>query len=145
MNEPSIDDDEDRRMKGRLNMPTLANCNIKFHTNDDDKDHDTHVTVDVTDFNNVVCAHIDNDFGHFDDQSDNGPFGLQVLNASNKSDCQRGTVRIRIDPNGNDTWKFNFTLTLIFDDNSTLSGGAGGLQLNQNNREQTFGLQGILH
>ncbi len=126
-------------------MAKLANCNVKFHTNDDDKDHDTHLTVDVTDFNNVLCAHIDNDFGHFDDQSDNGPFGLQILNASSKDDCQRGNVRIRIDPNGNDEWRFNFNLTLIFDDGTSLSGGAAGLRLDQNNREQTFGLQGILH
>lgn len=126
-------------------MSTLTNANIKFHTNDNDKDHDTHVTVEVKDSNGVVCARVDNDFGHFDDNSNAGPFGLQVVNASNKEDCQRGTVRIRIDPNGHDEWHFNFFLTLMFSDNSTLSGEADGLNLDHNSREQTFGLQGILH
>lgn len=126
-------------------MSTLANAKIEFHTNDEDKDYDTHVTVDVTDFDNVLCAHVDNDFGHFDDQSNNGPFELEIINASSKDACQRGNVRIHIDPNGHDTWRFNFTLILIFDDGSSLSGGATGLQLSQKAREQTFGLQGKLH
>jgi hypothetical protein len=128
-----------------LTAVTLANCNVKFHTNDNDKDHDTHVTVEVRDFNGAVCARVDNDFGHFDNNSDNGPFGMPVVNASTKEDCQRGNVRIRIDPNGHDEWHFNFFLTLVFSDGSSLSGGADGLNLDQNRREQTFGLQGILH
>jgi len=126
-------------------MPNLKNCYIKFHTNDDDKDDDTHVTVTVRDSNQIIAARIDNDFGHFDDQSDNGPFGLIVINQSAKSNLQTGSVTIRIDPNGHDTWKFNFFLALVFDDGSTLSGGADGLQLSQDNREQSFGLNGILH
>jgi hypothetical protein len=126
-------------------VATLANCSITFHTNDKDKNRDTHVTVHVRDSNNMLCAHIDNDFGHFDDNSDNGPFTLQVVNAISKNDCQRGNVRLRIDPNGDDSWKFNFNLTLAFDDSTILSGGVSGSRLDQNNREQTFGLRGILH
>jgi len=61
-------------------MPNLKNCSITFHTNDEDKDHDTHVTVTVTDENDLVCAVIDNDFGHFNDQSDAGPYQLVVKN-----------------------------------------------------------------
>jgi hypothetical protein len=55
-------------------IPTLVNAAISFHTNDEDKDDDTHVTVRVTDENNVIAAEIDNDFGHFDDNSDSGPY-----------------------------------------------------------------------
>jgi hypothetical protein len=126
-------------------MITLANSTIKFHTTDNDKDQDTHITIDVKDFNGVICSRTDNDFGHFSDNSDAGPFGLPVTNASSKDDCQRGNVKIHIDPNGHDEWHFNFFLTLTFSDGSTLSGGADGISLDQNRREQTFGLQGILH
>jgi hypothetical protein len=125
-------------------MPNLKNCTISFHTNDDDKDDDTHVTVTVRDSNQVIAARIDSDFGHFDDHSDNGPFGLVIKNQSKKEVLQTGNVTIRIDPNGHDTWKFNFYLDLIFDDGSRLSGGADGLDLNQDRRETTFGLDGIL-
>lgn len=125
-------------------MATLTNCNINFHTNNDDKDNDTLVTVTVHDANNVVAARVSNDFGHFDDNSDAGPFALAVQHRSAKADLQRGKVTIRIDPNGHDTWRFNFFLDLLFSDGSHLSGGANGLELNQDQREQSFGLDGML-
>jgi hypothetical protein len=125
-------------------MATIANSTVRFHTNDEDKDDDTHVTVTVTDDNNVVAAQISNDFGHFDDHSDAGPFGLEIHNASEKGGLQRGNVTLRIDPNGHDTWRFNFFLDLEFSDGSHLSGGADGLELTQDRRQQRFGLSGIL-
>jgi hypothetical protein len=125
-------------------MPNLKNCSIKFHTNDEDKDADTHVTVTVRDSGQVIAARIDNDFGHFDDQSDNGPFAVIIKNQSSRAVLQAGSVTIRIDPNGHDTWRFNFFLDLLFDDGARLAGGADGLQLTQDGKEMSFGLQGIL-
>jgi hypothetical protein len=126
-------------------MPTLRNATIEFHTNDDDKDGDTHVTVTVRDNNNIIAARVDSDFGHFDDNSDNGPFGLIIRNPSQSANLQSGTVAIHIDPNRHDTWKFNFYLDLAFDDGSHLSGEADGLVLSQDNRDASFGLSGFLH
>jgi hypothetical protein len=122
----------------------VTNASITFHTNDEDKDDDTHVTVIVRDSSNVLAANVANDFGHFNDHSDNGPFELIVRNPSERADLQRGSVKIRIDPNGNDTWRFNFDLDLQFDDDTHLSGEAQGLELTQDRQEQTFGLEGIL-
>src|SRR5690349_4560434 len=126
-------------------MAVLTNATIRFHTNNEDKDSDTHVTVVVVDSDNIVAARIDNDFGHFDDNSDNGPFGLIVQNPSSQDRLQAGRVAIRIDPNGHDTWRFNFFLDLLLNDGSHLSGGADGIELNQDRKEQSFGLQGIIH
>jgi hypothetical protein len=123
---------------------TLANCTISFHTNDEDKDDDTHVTINVLDDNNVNCAHLDDDFGHFNDNSDEGPFALNVQNASAIADIQRGNITIRIDPNGHDTWRFNFFLDMQFSDGTHFSATENGLELTQNRRQQTFGLSGIL-
>lgn len=123
---------------------TLANCTITFHTNDEDKDDDTHVTVNVVDDNNVNCAHLDNDFGHFNDRSDEGPFALNVQNASVIDNVQRGNITIRIDPNGHDTWRFNFFLDMQFSDGRHFSASENGLELTQDRRQQTFGLSGIL-
>jgi hypothetical protein len=120
----------------------LRNANISFHTNDEDKDHDTHVTAVVKDCNNVVVARISNDFGHFNDNSDAGPYALRVTNSSSKTCLQKGFVTVRVDPNGHDTWRFNFFLDLQFADGSHLSGNVDGLSLSHNNRQQTFGLDG---
>jgi len=124
-------------------MPVLKNCKLRFHTNDEDKDHDTHVTITVRDSGGTIAARADNDFGHFDDQSDFETF-VPVRNQSSSAQMQAGQITIRIDPNGHDTWRFNFDLDLVFDDNSRLGGGQAGLSLDQNNREVTVGLQGIL-
>lgn len=124
-------------------MPVLKTCRIRFHTNDEDKDHDTHVTITVRDGGGNIAARVDNDFGHFDDQSDFETF-VPIRNQSSRADMQTGRITIRIDPNGHDTWRFNFDLDLVFDDNSRLGGGQTGLQLNQNNREFTAGLEGLV-
>jgi hypothetical protein len=122
----------------------LAHSTIRFHTNDEDKDDDTHVTVTVTDSHNVA-ARVDDDFGHFDDDSDSGPFSLSVQTTSSKGELQRyGSVTIRVDPNGDDTWRFNFFLDLEFDDGSHLSGGADGQSLSEDDQERTFALIEIL-
>jgi hypothetical protein len=126
-------------------MPNLKSCTIKFHTNDDDKDGDTHVTITVRDANQVIAARIDNDFGHFNDNSDNGPFGLIVKNPSPRSIVEKGSVNIRIDPNGNDNWRFNFYLELVFDDGNILGTGVNGLDLNQDHRDATFAIEKIHH
>jgi hypothetical protein len=124
---------------------TLANCTVSFHTNNEDKDSDTHVTIRVRDDNNVTAAFISNNFGHFDDNSDSGPFGLEIQNASTIESLQRGTVTIRVDPNGHDTWRFNLSLlSLLFSDGRRLSGSADGIELTQDRREQSFGISGLL-
>lgn len=125
-------------------QPKLRNARISFHTNDEDKDDDTHVTVTVRDHQNLIAARIDNDFGHFDDHSDHGPFGMIIRNRSAKASLSDGNVTLHIDPNGHDTWRFNFELDLLFDDGSQLSGSADGLELTQNRKDQTFGLDGLL-
>jgi hypothetical protein len=58
-------------------------------------------------------------------------------------------VTIRIDPEGDDTWKFNFFLLLTFSDGSTLQAGANHLGLSDANgdfsQELTVGIGGIVH
>ena len=48
---------------------------------------------------------------------------------------------MRIDPAGDDSWNFNFLLELHFDDSTTLTASADGLQLNEHQlQSQTFGI-----
>lgn len=128
----------------REQTAVLRNARISFHTNNEDKDSDTHVTVTLVDASGIVAARISNDFGHFDDNSDSGPYALSVMNPSRKDSLQSGKISLRIDPNGHDTWRFNFFLDMAFSDGTRLSGGADGLELTQNRREQTYGIDGII-
>jgi hypothetical protein len=122
-------------------MPSLTEAQVSFHTNDDDKDDDTHITVTVRQRDGTIAARIDDDFGHFNDHSNNGPFGLLIVNPGDKTDLSLGNVTVRIDPNGNDTWRFNFFLDLMFADGSHLNTEVNNLELTQDRQQQTFAIQ----
>jgi hypothetical protein len=122
-------------------MPQLANASVSFRTNDENKDHDTNVTVEVRDNVGEIAARVSDTFGPFDDQTSHGPFQLEVLNQAEKATLREGNVLIRIDPKGDDTWRFNFITELRFDDGSTLSASADGVELNESTeQQQTFGI-----
>lgn len=125
---------------GALPAPgaTLTRATVFFHTNDEDKDHDTHITVAAIDRNGTTAARVANAFGDFDDHSDNGPFGMYVHNPSRWELLQGGTLALRIDPNGNDTWRFNFNVVLYFSDGSQLSSWGDRLQLSESDRSRNF-------
>jgi hypothetical protein len=123
----------------------LMNAAVSFHTNDEDKDGDTHLTLTVRDVNGLVCSQVEGNFSGFPNQSDEGPFGLIIRNRQRDDLVQSGTFTIRIDPNGDDTWRFNFNLVLTFNDGSTLSGGVQNQQLSEAARQQDFPLQGLLN
>jgi hypothetical protein len=125
----------------RQRMPKLKNALITFRTNDEDKDADTNVTVELRDNTGELFARVSNPFGYFDDQTTNGPFDLELLNRPEKAQVDGGDVLIRIDPKGDDTWHFNFQLECRFEDGSTISSAADGLSMNEHEeQQQTFGL-----
>ena len=127
---------------------TLDRCEISFHTNDDDKDGDTHVTVTVRGPNGEVVARRDDDFGSFDDNSDAGPYEVFLDNEGGEFpeskaglSVQGGNVTIRIDPNGDDTWKFRFFLSMQFSNGQTLnSNWSQDFEMNEDDRERTVQL-----
>jgi hypothetical protein len=118
----------------------LVGAQVSFHTNDEDKDDDTHVTVTVRDQNNVVAAVISSDFEHYDDNSDHGPYQLTIQNASSWYDLRAGTTTIDIDPNGNDTWRFNFNVDLTFSDGSHLGNQIGGVELSEERTSNSWSI-----
>jgi hypothetical protein len=139
--------EEPRTVEAAL-APTLVNAQIEFATLDDDKDQKTLVTVTVVDFERVVAARVSARFGQFVDHTESGLINLRVLNASAKTSLQRGAVTIRIDPEGDDTWKFNFFLLLTFSDGSTLQAEASQIGLSDAggdfSPELTVGIGGLM-
>jgi hypothetical protein len=75
-------------------MPQLKNALITFRTNDDDKNKETNVTVEVRDNLGELAARISDPFGLFDDQTTNGPFNLEVLKQDEKSELDGGSVML---------------------------------------------------
>jgi hypothetical protein len=79
--------------------------------------------------------------GPFHDQTSNGPFQLEILNKVDTAALQGGNVLIRVDPKGNDTWRFNFIVELHKDDGSSLTATADGVEVNESTeQQQVFGI-----
>jgi hypothetical protein len=112
--------------------PFLVSTIASFHTNDDDKDADTLLTITVESGPNQF-AQADNILHLFDDHTDNGPFGLSVQGKIPKSALQGATTTVRIDPVGNDTWRFNYFLDLVYSDGTHQRFSYFGKQLTENN------------
>jgi hypothetical protein len=119
----------------------LTRASVSFHTNDEDKDGDSQVEVTVRLMDQTVVASIADEFGHFDDHSDAGPFDLLITQAANRGALKTGSVAVKISPNGNDTWRFNFFLDLLFDDGAHLIAWANGLEVTESRQEQSFGIE----
>lgn len=108
--------------------PILTSATVTFttlgpnHNDHDDKDNRTHVTVDINTARNENAAHIDSDFGEFTDAAINDEkdtYSLQINGPwFTKSRIQKGYVRIRADPTGDDTWIFQFVVDLRFSNNT---------------------------
>jgi len=119
----------------------LTRASVSFHTNDEDKDDDSRVEVTVRLMDQTVVASIADEFGHFDDHSEAGPFDLLITQAASRGALKTGSVAVKISPNGNDTWRFNFFLDLLFDDGAHLIARANGLEITESRQEQSFGIE----
>ena len=130
--------------------PLLTRASVTFHTNDDDKDNDTLVEVEVRLSNGTVVAKLSDHLGHFDDHSDAGPFVLLMVQPVHRSQLRTGSVNIlafantTLPPFGHgDTWRFNFVVDLLFDDGAHLLARANGVQLKSQGAaaQQSFGIE----
>ena len=119
----------------------LTRASVSFHTNGEDKDDDSRVEVTVRLMDQTVVAGIADEFGHFDDHSDAGPFDLLITQAATRGALKTGSVAVKIKPNGDDTWRFNFFLDLLFDDGAHLIAWANGLEVTESRQEQSFGIE----
>lgn len=119
----------------------LTRASVGFHTNGEDKDDDSRVEVTVRLMDQTVVASIADEFGHFDDHSDAGPFDLLITQAATRGALKTGSVAVKIEPNGDDTWRFNFFLDLLFEDGAHLIAWANGLEVTESRQEQSFGIE----
>src|ERR1041385_5327078 len=122
--------------------PKLTGATITFQTNDDDKDDTTKVEVKVRlRDGRTVVAESSNEFAKFGNDSEMGPFALLVVNPVPREQLKTGRVTIGILTAGNDTWRFNFLLDMIFSDGVHLLARATGIELTQDSGPQSFGIE----
>jgi hypothetical protein len=122
--------------------PMLTRASVTFHTNDEDKDDDTQVDIFVYAADQkTVVAKLTECFGHFNDNSDSGPYNLVLVKSVSRDDLKMGHVDLEIEPNGNDTWRFNFLLDLYFSDGGHLLAKAAGVELSELTSQLFVGIE----
>jgi hypothetical protein len=112
----------------------LQSASFTFNTQDDDKDGDTQLRLEVLDNQNHVVAIANGTFGLFKDQSQNGPIPLRVRGGITEGSLVGGHLDVLITPNGNDTWKFDGEVDINFDSDFQFT-TFGRTVLSQSNRE----------
>jgi hypothetical protein len=118
---------------------------VWFKTTEDDKDPDTLLSVFVRAGKGQVVAVVASaeNVGGMYFPSDNSAreLGLTVTAPySNRSQVENGTVTIVITPNGHDTWKFDFTIVISFENASAYQNSYSGVVLSEAARERTYAL-----
>jgi len=119
----------------------LQTALIRFHTNDDNKDPDTLVSVLVTTPEGGIVANLDptNLGGELDDGSNSPLTRLEVFDDGiTPGELHGCTVEISIDPHGglgHDTWKFDYLLDFRFADRTHLINRVQGIRLDQSNSD----------
>jgi hypothetical protein len=127
---------------------TLTSAKITFQTGDDNKRKESSLNIAVLDSTGQFVASAVDSYGQFDNNSVNGPFDLQVLNAANISTVKPGGSLVlswvpwAATPPLTDTdeWHFSLSLILGFSDGEHVAIQEGGLRLTADQPTLTFGL-----
>ena len=119
--------------------PKLTNASVTFMTRDDGKDEDSAVTVQILEDGRLSAEGtvVDVDY---DDQSVSAPLSLAVTHPLPAADLGDSQVRIRLTPDGRDTWVFDMRLTIGLSDGSQRSYFWSAIRLDENTPERVMPL-----
>ena len=139
----------------------VSKIEVMFHTNDDDKDANTKL---VTDFMCQDSVFASSSLGWqeagammvappqffflgggrtdaFSDNHDTRWMSVRITNPIGKNEIHNCTTKVRIDPVGHDTWKFNYWVRLSYSDGTHDEYHYDGHALSEKTRENTFPLR----
>jgi hypothetical protein len=118
----------------------LTGGTLSFRTLSDGKDTDSQVTVQLLRPNHELGAELRVMGMKFDDNTPGAPLALSVAGPFQASDVNSGSLRIRMTPDGRDTWSFDMRLVLTFADNTQRTFAWQGVRLDENSPERTLPL-----
>ena len=125
------------RTPAKADAPTLSAATAHFHTNNDDKDDDTKLSVYVYGGRGaILAARSENNTGHYNNDSDHD-IGLSILGAHMSTELAHGQSKVVITPNGHDHWEFTYSLDLTWSDGQVTSYSCGSTALSQDDRTFT--------
>jgi ABC-type transport system substrate-binding protein len=118
----------------------LTGSTVSFRTLDNGKDTNSQVTVQLMRSNHELGAELHVAGTKFDDNTQSAPMALAISGPFRLSDVNDGSLRIRMNPDGRDTWTFDMRLVLTFSDNTQRTFAWQGIRLDENAPERTLPL-----
>ena len=115
----------------------LTSASVTFMTRDDGKDEDSAVAVQILNDGRLAAegSLVDVDF---DDKSVSAPLSLGLTGALDAGDLDDAQVRIRLTPDGRDTWLFDMRLTVGLSDGTQRTYFWSELQLDESSPERVM-------
>lgn len=119
---------------------TLTTAKITFLTSGEDKDNNTTLSIKVVTAAGKTAASAFDTFGKFGDGSV-VPVNLLVRRNITWDALQGGSLRLHIEPNGDDTWKFGYRLDLTFDDGDVSQTIVNRISMSEDNKDHTHAIE----
>jgi hypothetical protein len=118
----------------------MTSAEATFFNRDEGKDEDSVVLIELMRGNSELAADARSAGVHWEHNESSGPVGLRVHGSFTRDDIADGRVRIRLLPDGRDTWKFDMRMTASFSDGSRQTFYWNDLRLDQGNPERLLPL-----
>jgi len=100
--------------------PTLTSADVKFDTTTDNKDQQTRLDVYVKTSHGHEVAKSEGNTGRWNKNSTH-TVALQVEGNRTKDEIRNGSIALAIHPERNDSWDFNYKVTLKFSDGTFIT------------------------
>jgi len=120
----------------------LASASVTFATLEDGKDADSAVTVQLLRNRSELAAETVSSGTAFDDDSIAAPIVMTLRGPFERDDAGDAQLRLRLTPDGDDTWTFDLGLTLRYADGREQRFNWEGVQLDEDSPERTLVLSG---
>jgi hypothetical protein len=120
----------------------LTSATLTFRTLEDGKDAKSSVTAQLVRNGNELGAEAMSSGTEFDDNTTAAPLALTVRGPFDKPDARAGQLRLRLAPDGDDTWTFNVVLTLRYADETQQNYSWSAVRLDEKAPERALVLAG---
>jgi hypothetical protein len=118
----------------------LTGATVSFRTLDNGKDTNSQLNVQLLRPNNELGAELRVAGVKFDDNTQGAPMAFSISGPFSLSDINNGSLRIRMTPDGRDTWTFDMRLVLTYSDNAQRTFAWQGIRLDEHAPERTLPL-----
>jgi hypothetical protein len=126
-------------MSARAGAQTLTTATVQLHTNDDDRPADAIVEISIFTGRDVALFSDGAPQEAYEPNSDHTII-LKVPEGIDKKQFVKSFAMVHFQPKGRDALKFDFTVELLFSDNSKVVGSWKKLFLDQDHKDFTGAL-----